>query len=837
MRFIIAAYERLVVGLPRLLLIAILVVVGYFAYYVPNLRLDASADSLFLEEDRDLRYYRDVTARYGSDDYLIITYKARSDLFAPESIADLKSLRAQLQALPGVASVTTMLDVPLIDSPPVTLKQLREEVPNLLSPRTDLELARQELTESPLYRQLIMSTDARTTAVLLTLNPDPVYESLLGARDGLRDKAMDGELTLAEQRKVDMLSEQIKARREMVTARHGKTIAQIRQILDGYRNRAELHLGGLPIIITDMLDYIMHDFVVFGAGILVFLIGLLWIIFIQPRWVLLSVLCCLLSVVVMLGFLGLIDWPLTAVSANFAALLLIFSLSVTVHLIVHYRELHTQNSDQDQRWLVWNTVRDMFKPCACTALTSMVAFASLLVSGIRPIIDFGWMMVLGIGLVLLMAFTLFPAALMMLSPSVPPAQRDMASAITGFFARAIQRGPKIITAVYVALAVVSVIGMASLTVENRFIDNFRISTEIYQGLLTIDRELGGTTPVDIILDADPDFFIESAANSGSATDDEFDDEFGDEFDDEYNEDDLGATSYWYNSFRLAEVNEVHQFLESLPETGKVLSMATTIDTLRSINEDEEPTTFWLSLIYKNLPADVKEALFDPYMSSDGNQLRFSARVLDSDPTLQRAELLETIQTHLVNEMGFMPEQVHVTGMLVLYNNVLQSLYRSQILTLGFVFLAITAIFWMLYQSLTVALVAMIPNLLAAGAVLGVMGLFAIPLNIMTITIAAIIIGVAIDDTVHYLHRFQIELNRDGDYRGAVRRAHYSIGRAMTYTTVIIAAGFSILMLSNFMPTVYFGLFTALAMVFALIANLTLLPLLLVWVKPMRSPNN
>jgi predicted RND superfamily exporter protein len=832
-----AVLEGVLLDRPRLTLVAVLAVCSVLGYFTTGFKLDASADSLLLEKDGDLRYYRAIRARYGSDDYLIVTWTSPDGLFRDTAIDGIRSLRDELRAVPGVASVTTMLDVPLIASPRVTLNQLQDEVPTLLSPRTDRELARRELTESSLYRQLIMSADGKTTALLVSFRLDPEYLALIRERDLLREKGLASGLSPAEGREVDRLSLLIAERREVVTARQRADIAMIRQILDRYRDQAELRLGGLPMIVADMLDYILKDVVVFGAGILVFLVGLLSTIFIRPRWVILSLGSSLLSVVFMIGLLGLLRWPVTVVSANFVALLLIFSLSLSVHLIVRYRELHSQNPSASQRWLVSRTIRDKFQPCFYTVATTMVAFASLLVSDIRPVIDFGWMMVIGMAVVLAMAFVVFPAGLMLVAPGVPQRQRDLTGAITGLFARAIASWPRATMAVFGAIAVISAFGVTALKVENRFIDNFKDTTDIYQGLVTIDRELGGTTPLDVVLDADPAFFedpapMDDAEPAGSA-DDEFGDEFAEEFGAEPGADDgdLESTSYWYNTFRMETIAQVHDYLESLPETGKVLSMATTIDTLQVINDDETPGTFFLSILYKRLPDDVKAALFDPYMSADGNQVRFSVRVFESDPNLRRAALLARIRQHLVEDMGFKPEQVHLSGMLVLYNNVLQSLFRSQILTMGFVFLAILGMFLVLFRSLPVAVVTLVPNLLAAGAVLGLMGLTGTPLDIMTITIAAITVGIGVDDSIHYAHRFREELRRDGDYRAAVQRSHGSIGRAMYYTSIIIAAGFSILVLSNFIPTIYFGLFTGFAMLFAMVANLTLLPLLLLWLKP------
>jgi predicted RND superfamily exporter protein len=837
-----AAVERVLLSRPGLTLSVLLLLTAVSAYFATDFRLDASADSLLLENDRDLRYYRGIRARYGSDDYLIVTFSPREPLFSESVLQQLKSMRDGIRAVPGVERVTTILDVPLVASPPLTLDALQSEVPNLLSPGTDRALARRELTDGELYRQLLMSTDERTTALLVQLSLDPEYESLLAARDRLREADLVGELDAAGAREIKRLSDEILTRRESVGAAQHQTLLGIRAVLDQFRADAEIRAGGIPMIVDDMLDYILRDVIVFGAGIVVFLTLLLFLVFRRPRWVLLAMACCFSSVLLMLGLLSLLRWPLTVVSANFVALMLIFSLSLTVHLIVRYRELHWNNPSADQRWLVGTTLAEKWQPCVYTAATTMVAFASLIISGIRPVIDFGWMMVMGMVVVLAMAFSLFPAGLCLLEAREPQRQSDLMGAITGRLASWVRDRPRTLWVVYVTLAALSLAGLTKLEVENRFIDNFKDSTEIYRGLVTIDRELGGTTPFDVVIDADPDFFEQPSgpAEPGGAAAAEFgEDEFAaDEFADELlvderaDEADLGATSYWYNNFRLAQVAEIHRYLDGLPETGKVLSMHTAMETLRAINEGETPGTFFLSILYKRLPQNVKSVLIDPYMSADGNQVRFSVRVFESDPSLRRDELLERIRRDLVERFDLKPEQVHVTGMLVLYNNVLQSLYRSQILTLGFVFLAILVMFLFLFRAPLLALLAMVPNLLAAAAVLGFMGWLGVPLDIMTITIAAIVVGIGVDDSIHYVHRFRHEFAKDGDYLGAVGRAHGSIGRAMFYTSVIVTAGFAVLVLSNFIPTIYFGLFTGFAMIFAMIANLTLLPLLLVAFEPL-----
>ncbi|MEE4186403.1 MAG: MMPL family transporter [Gammaproteobacteria bacterium] len=858
--FLATALDRYILDRPWLALGAVAAITFALAAFLPRFELDASADSLLLENDSDLRYYREIVARYGSDDYLLVTYTARDDLFSAATLADLTALRDELAALPSVAQIISMLDVPLISGPDTSLTSLQRRIPTLSDPATDRELARRELRESPVYSNLLMSLDGDTTALLLRLRRDPEYQRLLNERDELRDKAADGRLDAAGRDALRELDQRIQALRSELTAQQEQDIDAIRDILSRHAEHGEIHLGGLPMIVSDMIDYIRSDIVVFGTGILLFLIVLLRLIFGRPRWVIVSLLCCLVAVVMIAGLLGLLGWQVTVVSSNFVALMLIFSLSLTVHLIQRYRELHTAHPDADQRWLVRSALRDKANPCLFTALTTMVGFASLLISGIRPVIDFGWMMVMGMVAVLGTAFVLFPATLMFFKPGEPRDRGDSTRVVTGYFARLVEHWPRATAALCIGLLGASVAGILQLEVENRFIDYFKSDTEIYQGMVVIDSELGGTTPLDVILDADPEF-MSRKAESRAADDfaaDEFADEFADggtdEFTDEFAEEftdpeadefaaadaeaaeasaaalrpDLGSTSYWYNSFRLEQVRAVHDYLDGLPETGKVLSLATTLEMLETLNQDEAPGTFFLSVLYKRLPDEIKEALVDPYLSADGNQVRFSMRVMESDRGLRRDELLERIRTHLVDEMGFAPGRVNITGMMVLYNNVLQSLYRSQILTLGAVFLAIMVMFGVLFRSLSIALIAVLPSILSVGIVLGCMGWAGIPLDIMTITIAAISVGIGVDDSIHYIHRYLQEMEIAGDPILAMRRSHASVGRAMMYTSIIIIAGFSVLALSNFIPSILFGLLTGLAMLMALIANLTLLPLLLRW---------
>ena len=807
---------------PFITILVILTFLGFFSYNIQYFELDASSDSLLLEDDEDLRYYRNIKARYGDDEFLVVTISPKNDLFDEDTIDLLSNLKKDLSKLDQIESVVSILDVPLLKSPPKSLAEIADSAPTFLSPETDRKLAKIELTTSNLYRNLIISEDAKTTAMLLNIRLNVELETLIDKRDALRAKRLDSDLSATELRELDRLTSEVKSLRKDERNETAMMVSDVRNVLNQYKSSAEIFLGGVPMITVDMIDYIQNDIQLFGLLILMFLVIALLAIFKNPQWMIISMVCCLIGLLIMTGVLGYMSWPVTVVSANFVALLLIFSLSITVHLTVRYRELVKLFPEKNHSSLIVMTMRDKLEPCLFTTITTMVGFGSLLMAGIRPVIDFGWMMLISMGVIFILVFNLFPALLSLFSKIDHQVKEDKTHMLTNAFANLVIQKPSQILILFTIVFAISISGITKLTAENQFIKAFKEDTEIFQGLSVIDSQLGGTTPLDIIIEADPDFF-NAEDNENIIEDDFFDEVFFEDDDGEY---DIGGDSYWYNSYRLKTIEAVHDYLESLNEAGKVISFDTTMDVLQTLNDGDEMDTFFLSVLYKKVPDDVKEALFDPYLSEDGNQLRISFRVYESYPDLQRGALLKKIKRDLTSELGLKESQVKLTGMLVLYNNVLESLITSQILTIGFVFAAIMIMFLFLFRSIKFAVIAVIPSIIASSSVLGLMGLMNIPLDIMTITIAAICIGIGVDHSIHYVHRFREEILDSSHTDVAIKNAHNSTGQAIYYTSVIIILGFSILAFSNFIPTIYFGLFTAFAMLLALFANLTLLPVLL-----------
>ena len=828
-------YTRNILNRPIIVIIVLLGVFSYLGYNAKHFRIDASADSLILENDEDYKYYREVSKTYGSHSYMFVTYKPTGDLLSPETLSKLSSLRGELREIKRVSSVLTILDVPLLRNPPVPIKELISNIKNLEDPEVDLQLARTEIADSPIYKELLVSTDMKMTALMVHFAEDAEYDRIVSRRGALRQKLREKTIIPAERVELEQLKRDYReCKIRMDKERHSDIVA-VREIMDGYRQDAELFLGGISMITDDLITFVKKDLKVFGIGIVVFLIVALGVIFRKVCWVVLPILCCTLSVLAMIGILGIFGWEVTVISSNFISLQLIITMALTIHLIVRYRELQVDNPEWSQMELVKETVFSKFIPCLYTTLTTVAGFGSLLICDILPVITFGLMMSVGLVVSLVVTFFLFPAILCLIPKGKSGEDRQFCGGFTRFLANVTQNNAKAVFIITGLLIAMIAVGVSRLTVENSFIDYFRESTEIYQGLKVIDQNLGGTTPLDIIvsfqeadLKADDHSLVNEDTGTESSEEFEGDDEF-DEFD-EFEEVD-NSDKYWFTADKMAKIMKVHDYLESLPEIGKVLSLGTMLKIAEEFTDGKPLDDFQLALLYTQLPDNFKNMALAPYISIPDNQARLTVRIKDSLEGLKRDDLLKQITSDMGNKLGLQEHQYQLAGMMVLYNNMLQSLFSSQILTIGFVVLALVVMFTLLFRSIKIALIAIIPNVISAVAVLGIMGLAGMPLDFITITIAAISIGIAVDDTIHYIHRFKEEYEVDRNYINSMHRCHGSIGNAMYYTSLTIIAGFSILVLSYFIPTILFGLLTGLAMFIALITALTLLPRLIIVFKP------
>lgn len=814
-------YSRLVFDRPWIVILAVLALVVFFGWHTQSFRLDASADSLLLENDPDLEYSRVINERYGVGDTVTVAYTPNGELFSRPELEALESLTNDLQQIDRVASVNSILNVPIFGDTPLT--GLSEDYVTLMDSEQDLQAARRELVNSPVFGNALISPDGETAGILVGFEVDERSRELINRRSELRNLEQAGELSPERAAELQRVEEEYSAYSIIASDRQSELIATIRDTLDAHRDGATIYLGGAPMIADDLVTFVRADLRNFSIAVLILIIGALGLIFRKTRYVALPIACCGVAGVIMVGMLGLMDWRVTVVSSNFISLLLIITISLTVHLMVRYRQLKaTRHFSSDER-LLKSSVLSMFRPCLYTALTTAVAFGSLVVSGILPIITFGWMMMMGVATALVVAFTLFPSIMSLLKPDNTSLSGDLRLNLTSLLARLTDRLGLGVLVIYGLIFMFSAYGLTQLRVENSFIDYFRESTEISQGMQQFDDKLGGTLSFDVIVDLpeEPD----QAADDG----------FG--FDSFGESDPEQEQAYWFTAPKMNRIKAIHEYLDADPYTGKVLSFGAIVQLAEQLNGNEPVDGFLWPILYDRIPETLQESILDPFVSIEHDQLRFNVRVIESADDLNRDDLLRRIETGIEDQFGFADESVRLTGILVMYNNVLQSLFESQILTLGVVMLAIMLMFLALFRSIRIAVLCIIPNAIAAAFVLGIMGWINIPLDIMTITIAAISVGIGVDNTIHYMHRFRREFQHYGNYRKTMFYCHDSIGRAMYFTSMTIVAGFSILALSNFIPTIVFGLLTSLAMLVALVGSLTLLPQLLITFKPLGQESN
>ena len=813
-------YDRYILGHPRLVLLLLALLVAGFARGIPDFRIDASADSLLLEEDKDLQSWRDLGKRYVTRDFLFVTVTPRQSLFEPASRDLVAEIRADLKALPDVDSVLTILDVPLVKNVEARLSEVSTKYKTLESPDVDLEKARQELLTSPLYRKVVISEDGGTTAIRVMLKDRPEFRALAQERGDLVYLRATQGLDDAQAARLAELEPAYQAGKRALDDANEQSIGRLREVLERYEDRAKVHLGGLAMITNDLIHFVGSDIVVFGIGAVLMAVVMLGYLFREARWVAIPLATCVYCTVTILGMLGLVGWELTVISSNFIALTLILTISINIHLIVHYMELYREQPDLPQTELVRRTARNMAMPCLYTNLTSIIGFLSLTTSNIKPIIDFGWMMALSLVIVFCVLFTFIPSVMMLMQKKPLKARDEGNAGFTLVLARFTDRHGTLVILLTLLVSGLGAMGMARMEVENSFINYFKKSTEIYQGLKQVDETLGGTTPLEVVLR-----FPAPQAAGGDGADAEMDAMFADTT--------SVKSDYWFTPEKVDRIKKVHDYLETVPGVGKVTSLASMVRVAEDLNKGREFDPFELNVIYKRLPENLKQEMISPYVSIEHDEARINVRILDSLPELRREALLKQIRQGLQDEVGLEAEEFEVAGLLVLYNNMLQSLYSSQIESIGWSILGVMLTLWVLFRSFRAALIGVIPNVVAAASVLGFMGWMGIPLDMMTIMVASLTIGIAVEDCIHYLYRYGGEFRRIRDGLQTMYYCHSNIAKAGFYTTLVVCFGFSILVLSNFVPSIIFGILTTVAMTVAILGALTLMPKLILMWKPFR----
>lgn len=822
-----SAITNFVIRKPIIVLVSMVALVAASSIYITNLNIDASPDSLMLESDPDLKYYREVHRQYGTDEYIIVGFKPIKAMLAQETIHYIEDISNQFKQINGIAGVTSLSSVPLLLQLKEDEKTGQTSFSNLLTKNVDLKKAEQEFTTSPIYVNNLISKDLSTTAIKVDIQKNKELVGLIEHKYELLEKQGSDPQNTQVLTELEELRNNIILERQVINQRYKEVLDSVRKILVTEADQGEFYLAGAPLIGNDMKEYVVKDIRTFGIAILGIMVVVLFLFFRKPAWIFLALICAVLNVLLVAGLASLLGFQLTIISSNFVALLIIFSVTLSIHVIIRYQEIQAKYPNDSIEDKIRTTISQIITPCSYMVLTSAIAFFSLVVSDINPVITFGYIMILGLFCAFLLTFTVLPALIKLIKPKSRKLEKDKSADFLENILQVIVKHKKLTLTILVGMFALNILGISQLTVENRFIDYFKKSTDIYNGLELVDQELGGTVPLEIILEA-------GASEEELSDDSEEDEEFGDYLTElEETQDDFTAKSYWYNRSGIKKINKVHQYLEDLPQIGKVLSLSSTEEVFRTINKGEPLEDFHLSLVYSKVPENIKNVLISPYVSTTGSQARVLARIKDSDHTLIRNDLLKKIKADL--NAGFIKngESVRLTGISVLYNNVLQSLFKSQILTLGTVFVAILIMLIILFRSVKLAIIGTLPNIFTALFILGCMGVFGIPLDIMTITIAAITIGIGVDYAIHYIHRYKKEYAESGDNYQAIHKSQTTVGKALYFTSITITLGFVVLILSNFVPSIYFGLLTSVAMLVSLFATFSIIPLLLSVMKPLK----
>ncbi|MDC0163283.1 MMPL family transporter [Candidatus Pelagibacter sp.] len=785
-------YQKNIIEKPKLIFALLILCLIGFGYNSKNFRLDASSETLLLEGDPDLKYLNEITERYGAREFLILTHTPKEKMISSNSINNLKNLKSKIENLDWVHSVVTILDIPLLNNSDSSLVERIQNFSTLKTEGIDKELGFKEILNSPVFKNFVISEDGKTSGIIVYIKSNKPNKKFKN-------------------------KEELEQHKDKIKKQNHQNILEIREVIENFSQESKIYLGGIPMIADDMMTFIKNDIVVFGLGVLFFIIATLWFIFRKLIWIIIPISSCFFSVVIMMGFIGLLGWKVTVISSNFIALMLILTMAMNIHMSTRFLQLTKQFPKLKKSKIILMTTGKMLWPILYTVLTTICAFLSLIFSEIKPIIDFGWMMTFGLITSFLVTFTLLPTLLNFVNDANIFFVKNTDSKITGFFRDKSIHNKNVIFGITSIIIVLSVFGISKLEVENSFINYFDKNTEIYKGMKLIDEKLGGTTPLEVIIK-----FPKKEEKKKN------------EDEDDWGEEDENGDKYWFTKDKIDKISKVHNYLDSLDPVGKVLSFSSIIEVATQLNNNKPLGTLEMGVLYSKIPKSIKKEIIDPYISIEDSEARVSLRIKDSLENLRRNELINKINHDLENKLGIKKDEYKLGGVLILFNNLLQSLFKSQILTLGVVITGIFIMFLILFKNIKLSLIGVVPNFIAAFFILGIIGMAEIPLDMMTITIAAITIGIAVDNSIHYLYRFKEEFNKSKNYKKTLKICHSTVGIAILNTSITIVFGFSILILSNFIPTIYFGIFTGIAMLLAMISVLTLLPTLLLVFKPFEN---
>jgi len=816
MEFISSIYKK-ILEQPKLVLILLLILLSLAFYQGKKFQLDASADTLLIENDPDLNYLRSVNERYASEDFFVVTYSPKQPL-NKSNIKEFKKFVEEINNFKWVSKTISILNSPLFESSDKSLIEKIKDIEYITSKDVDFNKALRELKNSPVYKKLIINDDASVFGIVVYIKDNQEYLSALKLNKNFLDKKQKNQLTSDDKIQFEKHSVYLEKLKKQRNKEYEDYNSEIRSHITNYKSQASINLSGIPMIVEDLINYVKKDIVIFGSGVFIFMLITLWIIFRDIKWVIFPLLSCLISIALMIGTLGYLNWKVTVISSNFISIMLVLTMEINIHYIQRYKQFQNLYPKKKETKLTQLTADGIFQSILYGVFITIIGFLSFIFCDIRPVIDFGYMMSVGLIISMLVTMILLPSLIIQFKPKISKNDYEKDSKFFKNLANFAINQKLLIIFSSAAILLASFYGSSKITVENSFINYFNKDTEIYKGMKLIDEKLGGTTPLEIIVK------FKDTSSKKDSSDDFFETSNTDEFKD----------SYWFTNFRTGTITNVHKYLESLPEIGKVLSFYSVIQMGEKINDNKKLGSLEMAILYSKLPDDIKKNIVSPYISIENNEARFSVRVVDSNPNLNRKELLKKIQKHLEENLKLSKDDFKVTGVFVLFNNQLQSLYKSQIQTLSFSYFGILLALFILFRSWKLSLIASAPDMVASMLILGSLGFLKIPLDMMTITIATIVMGIGTRAGIYYINRFKSEFAIHKDYKKTIIACHETVGKSIVIAALTIIFGFSILVLSNFNPTINFGILIGIAIFAALILSLTIMPLLLLITKPFKN---
>jgi hypothetical protein len=765
-----------------------LLLLAVASVFLSQFRIDASAETLLVKNNALYIQTQLANQRFAPDEFILVAYQPKSgELFSAATFADIAALSADFATIARVGSVTSMLSVPLFNDASALTSGTDVAELTWQQQRYAPAQMRQLLTNHPIFTDLLLNKAQTAAGIQIVFKPNAELAELDRQILAIQALTLSRKLTANEVATLAQLQQTADPLRQQLTTQRQQEIAQINQFNQQVSERADTFVGGAYVVGQHLVSMIKSDLTTFGLAIGLIIALLLLTIYRCWRWVFFPLLSCAVSVLLTCGLFGLLDIRTTVISANFIALQLILTLAVMIHLLAAYREIARDEPGLSQQQRIIGMLQQKISPCFYATLTTSVGFGSLVFSGIQPVVDFGLMMLIAMLITMSVSLLLFPALLSLLKARHETAEFGWLQQSLQHIAEMVKRWPYPVILLIVLIFGLLATGISRLNVENSFINYFAKDTLVHRELAFIDQQFGGSTPLDIVITLDPakrkpDLLISAA--------------------------------------QLNQLHVSHAAVTAFSATGSVTSLINFTTLARQLNQDRPLTEYELDAIYEMLSTKVTNQLVGAYLAEQPQQVRIATRIQDTTPGLNREQLMMQLNQDL-QAVGLAPADYQLTNLFVLYQDILSRLLDSQVTTLGLVYLALGLMLLVIFRSLKIALIALVPNVLTTLGIVGLIGWLAIPLDLMTITIAAIAMGIAVDDTIHFIHNY---LQQPPD--NALSNTYQHTGTAIVFTSVIIAAGFAVFAFSDFLPSVYFGVLTAAAMLMALLTDLTVLPAML-----------